>query len=357
MKITKRVWGLAALVLVALVFMLWLADLLHFDKIAPGTVPSQAAPAKGRELVVQEQAFPQELPVLAQVMSRTLTQVSSQVLGRVARLYVEAGSRVRQGDPLVALSAREFQARLRQARAGVSEASAHLNQVSADYGRYQRLLQEGAVSPREFEAMEARYRSAQASLAQAQAQVQEAAALEHYTVIKAPGDGVVAERPAAVGDLAQPGQTLLTLYNPENIQVEGEVNDEYRSRLSPGMQVGLTVPAAAYSGHVAITEIFPISTTTSRTFKVRTERLAVPGLIPGMFARLIIPMGETRGLLIPKAAVRRVGQLTMVQVLENGRPSSRLVQLGRELDDQVEVLAGLKPGERLLIPPPSDRGI
>ena len=106
MKISKRVWGLAALVLGALVFMLWLADLLHFDKIAPGTVPPQAEAGKGREYVVREQTIPQELPVMAQVMSQTLTQISSQVPGRVTKLHVEAGSRVRQGAPLVALSAR-----------------------------------------------------------------------------------------------------------------------------------------------------------------------------------------------------------------------------------------------------------
>jgi RND family efflux transporter MFP subunit len=350
MKISKRLWGLTALVLGALVFMLWLADLLHFDKIAPGTVSPEAAAGKGREYVVREQTFPQELPVLAQVMSKTLTQISSQVPGRVTRLYVEAGSRVRQGAPLVALSAKEFQARLRQARAGVSQAAAHYKQVNADYLRYQRLLKEGAVSPREFEAMEARYRTAQASLAQAQAQVQEAATLEHYTVVRAPRDGVVADRRAAVGDLAQPGQTLLTLYNPQDLQVEGEVNDEYRSHLITGMQVGLTVPALHYSGKVALTEIFPISATSSRTFKVRTARLAIPSLTPGLFARLSIPLGEARGLLIPQAAVRRVGQLTMVEVVQEGRPSSRLVQLGKEVADQVEVLAGLQAGERILIP-------
>ena len=354
MKISKRIWGLAALVLGALLFMLWLADLLHFDKIAPGTMPPQAEVGKGREYVVREKAFPQELPVLAQVMSQTLTQISAQVPGRVTRLYVEAGSQGRQGGPLVSLSAKEFQARLAQTRAGVSQAAAHFNQVSADHQRYQRLLKEGAVSPREFEAMEARYRAAQASLTQAQAQVQEAAALEHYTVVRAPRDGVVAERRAAVGDLAQPGQTLLTLYNPLDIQVEGEVNDEYRSRLAPDLQVGLNVPAVHYTGKVALTEIFPISTTPSRTFKVRTERLAIPSLIPGLFARLSIPLGETRGLLIPQAAVRRVGQLTMVEVVEEGRPSSRLVQLGHEVADQVEVLAGLQPGDRILIPQPKD---
>jgi len=350
MRITKRVWGLSLLVVGTLVFMLWLADILHFGKIAPGTVPLEAKPGKGREYVVQEQEIPQEIPVLAQVMSPSLTQVSAQVPGRVTRLYVAAGSRVQRGDPLVALSAAEFQARVRQARAGAAQAAAHLTQVSADYKRYQRLFKEGAVSPREFEAMETRHRAAQASLAQAQAQVQEAATLEQYTRIVAPRDGVVAERRAAVGDLAQPGQSLVTLYDPQDLQVEGEVNDEYRSRLSPGLEVGLEVPALKYTGKVAVAEIFPISMSQSRTFKVRTARLAVPGLIPGMFARLSLPVGQTRGLLIPRAAVRRTGQLTTVEVMVDDRPSSRLVQLGQEVGDRVEILSGLKPGDTILVP-------
>lgn len=348
MKISKRLWGLILLALGSLVFMLWLADLLHFGKIAPGTVALPPAPQKGRELVVQDQEISQDLTVLAQVVSRSLAQVSSQVPGRVSRVFVEAGSRVQQGSPLVALSAREFQARVSQARAGQAQAAAQLNKVSADYRRYQRLLKEGAVSPQEFEAMEARFKAAQAQLHQSQAQVQEAATLEQYTMVKSPRPGVVAERRAAVGDLAQPGQTLLTLYDPADLQVEGEVNDEYRSHLTPGMVAGLTVPAAGYEGKVALQEIFPISAAASRTFKVRTEKLFAPGLIPGMFARLTISLGKTRGILIPRAAVRQVGQLPMAEVLVEGRPRLQLLQVGRQVGDMVEVLSGLRPGDRII---------
>jgi membrane fusion protein (multidrug efflux system) len=351
MKITKRAWGLTLLALASLLFMLWLADLLHFGKIAPGTVPLKTAREKGRELVVQEQEISQDLPVLAQVISRSLAQVSSQVPGKVSQVYVEAGSKVQQGAPLVALSAKEFQARLSQARAGQSQAAAQLAKVSADYHRYQRLLKEGAVSPQEFEAMEARFKTAQAQLSQAQAQVQGAATMEQYTVVRAPRSGVVAERRVAVGDLAQPGQTLLTLYDPRDIQVEGEVNDEYRSHLKPGMVVGLTVPSAGYEGEVVLKEIFPISAAQSRTFKVRTEKLFVSNLIPGMFARLTIPLGQTRGILIPKTAVRQVGQLPMAEVLVEGHPRLQLLQLGRQVGDQVEVLSGLRPGDRITVSP------
>jgi len=148
----------------------------------------------------------------------------------------------------------------------------------------------------------------------------------------------------------QPGQPVMVLYDPRDLQVEAEINDEYRSRLTPGLEVELAVPALNYQGKAALAELFPISAAASRTFKVRTARVAIPGLLPGMFARLSIPLGKTRGLLIPRAAVQQIGQITTVEVWADGRATSRLVQLGRPVGDKVEVLAGLKPGERIVIP-------
>ncbi|OGP69833.1 MAG: hypothetical protein A2Z73_03765 [Deltaproteobacteria bacterium RBG_13_60_28] len=336
MKFDRRLAALAALAAVALIFMLWLAGLLTWGKIRPGLVAMQKTPAPGRTLVVQEVEIPRELTVTAGVISQTLTQVSSQVSGRVSRILVEAGSRVKKGDPLVALAAPEFQARLGQAQA-------QLTQAAADYHRYQRLLKEEAVSPREFEAMEARYKAARA-------QVQEASAFKNYTLIQAPGNGVIGSRRAAVGDLAQPGQPLVSLYDPRDLQIEGEVNDDYRAAVRPGLPVRLEVPATGWEGESAITEIFPLSAPSSRTFKVRTARVAQPELTPGMFARLHLPLGRTRGILIPQAALRQVGQLPMVEVLTEGRTGLRQVKPGRRIRDQVEILSGLHPGEQILLP-------
>jgi RND family efflux transporter MFP subunit len=198
--------------------------------------------------------------------------------------------------------------------------------------------------------MAARHQSAQAAQAQAQAQLQEAATLKGYTVIRAPAPGVVAERRVAVGDLAQPGQTLVTLYNPAQLQIEGEVNDAYRQAVKVGGLARVQVPAASWQAELPLAEIFPISQAGSRTFKVRTSLVQDGGLVPGMFARLELPLGETRGLLIPQAAVLWVGQLSMVKVAVDGASRLRQVKLGRQLDRRVEVLAGLKPGEQILLP-------
>ena len=349
MAAPKKILGLTALVVVALLFMAWLAGLLHFGKIAPGLVAPKAAAPAGRVLVVSETRIPRELEVLGEVISPNLTQVSAQVPGKVVKIWVEAGAPVQAGTPLITLAAAEYQARVNQARAGAAQAQAHLIQASADYKRYQFLLKEGAASPREFEAMEARFKSAQAALSAAQAQAQEAATLKGYTVIRAPGVAVVATRKVAVGDLALPGQPLLTLYNPDLLQIEGEVNDSYRDRVQVGEKVKVAVPALDWRSELAIAEVFPISQSASRTFKVRTIMIKERSLVPGMFARLSLPLGSAQGLLIPREAVQQVGQLTMVKVMVDGQPQNRQVKLGRQIGEQVEILAGLQVGDKLLL--------
>jgi RND family efflux transporter MFP subunit len=345
----KKILGLSALVVGAILFMAWLAGLLHFGKIAPGLVPLQEAPPQGRVLTLQETEIPRDLEVLGAVISKSLAQVSAQVPGRVVKIWVEAGVRVKAGDPLVTLSAAEYKARVDQAQAAAAQAQAQLTQVTADYQRYQFLYKEGAVSPQEFDAMQARYKSAQASQAQARALIAEAATLKGYTVVKAPEAGVVAERKVAVGDLAQPGQTLVSIYNPDQLQIEGEVNDNYREQVKLGEVAHVSVPAVNFTADLPLGEIFPISAAGSRTFKVRTALLTNPALTPGMFARLALPLGATPGILIPKGAVTTVGQLTMVKVLVDKIAQMRQVKLGRQVGDQVEVLAGLQPGDKILI--------
>jgi multidrug efflux pump subunit AcrA (membrane-fusion protein) len=83
---------------------------------------------------------------------------------------------------------------------------------------------------------------------------------------------------------------------------------------------------------------------------VRTGRLQNPALVPGMFARLMLPLGSSRGILIPQAAVATVGQLTMVNVVTDQAAQLRQVKLGQQTGGQVEVLAGLKAGDRIMAP-------
>jgi len=68
-----------------------------------------------------------------------------------------------------------------------------------------------------------------------------------------------------------------------------------------------------------------------------------------MFGRLLIPLDDESVLVIPRSAVQQVGQLELVEIVEDGRLRRRAVKLGRLFGDEVEVLSGLREGERVVI--------
>jgi HlyD family secretion protein len=98
-------------------------------------------------------------------------------------------------------------------------------------------------------------------------------------------------------------------------------------------------------------EIVPSADSSSRTITARVTIPQTEGLFPGLFGRVLIPVGERQRIAIPETAILRVGQLAMVDVEEAGTLRRRSVQVGRQLGDQVEILSGLVAGEKVSLAP------
>ena len=110
-----------------------------------------------------------------------------------------------------------------------------------------------------------------------------------------------------------------------------------------------------------VSEIVPEAQSSSRAFQVKVTGPCPTGIYSGMFGRILIPMDDEQVLVIPRQAVRKVGQLELVEVVENGKAIRRAIRTGRNLGDvtdqggrmlrdQVEVLSGLRRGNRLCCP-------
>lgn len=99
-----------------------------------------------------------------------------------------------------------------------------------------------------------------------------------------------------------------------------------------------------------VSEIVPEAETTSRTFSVKVTGPCPPGVYSGMFGHVLIPLDDEEVLVIPNAAVRHVGQLALVDVVEDQTVRRRAVQLGRRFGQDVEVLSGLRDGEQVALP-------
>ena len=101
-----------------------------------------------------------------------------------------------------------------------------------------------------------------------------------------------------------------------------------------------------------IVEIATIADPISRTFRVKLDVPASPGLMSGQFARLIVPSGEYTSMFVPTSAVVQRGQMEILFVVENRHARLRLVKTGRRLDDETEVLSGLDSGDSVVVDNP-----
>jgi len=157
---------------------------------------------------------------------------------------------------------------------------------------------------------------------------------------------------ADVGDLAAPGKPLLDLEDPTRLQLEAEVPEAIASKIQRDarlmIRVNQTMPDLA--GTVA--EMSPTADPASRTFRVKLDLAPSPKLMPGQFARLLVPVGETVSLRVPASALVQRGQMEIVFAVKNHRAGLHLVKTGRRVNDEIEILSGLDSGDLVVIDNP-----
>jgi RND family efflux transporter MFP subunit len=273
--------------------------------------------------------------VVGTVRAKLHASIEAKVSGRVETMRVTPGQIVRAGELLAQLDAREIQARLDQALA-------LREQAVRDTERLRGLLAQNAVSRQEFETVESRNRVAAAS-------VTEAETMLGYTKIVAPFDGVVTHKFSDVGDLATPGRPLIELDDPKLLRLEADVPEALINRVQLGSTLRVGAALEGREIAAAVSEIAPVADPASRTFNVTLDLPANAGLRAGQFARVAIPIGETRALRVPALAVVQRGQMELVFVVVNQQANLRLVKTGKRIGDAVELVSGVSAGELIVV--------
>lgn len=275
--------------------------------------------------------------------------VASKLLARVIEVHVRAGQVVARDEVLIRLDDADLQSRLRQAEAARDAARAALARAEADYERAQRLVKQRTISQAEFDQTAAAWKTAIAELERAEQAVREANVVLDYATIRAPISGIVVDKRVEAGDTVVPGQVLLTLYDPSRMQMVVTVRESLAERLKVGQTVRGRLDALQHECEATVSEIVPEAQAASRSFTVKVTGPCPPGVYSGMFGRIFIPLEEEEVLLVPAAAVTKVGQLDMVDVIVEDSVRRRSVQLGRLLGQDYEVLAGLAAGEKVVL--------
>ena len=279
------------------------------------------------------------------------SSIAAKILARVLEVNVTAGQPVLAGDVLVRLNDDDLRSRLQQAEAQHEAAGARLNQARSDYQRASGLIQGNAISRAEYESLATAVRTSEAELERTARVIDETKIFLDYATITAPFDGVVVDKQAQAGDMVTPGQTLLTVYDPNQMQLVANVRESLAMKLKVGQEVTAKLESLDHECLATVREVVPQADVGSRSFQVKVSGPCPPGVYSGMFGRILLPLEDEQIIMIPAAAVRRVGQLTLVDVRSNDDGLIRRnVQIGRRLGDDIEILSGLRPGEQVLLP-------
>jgi len=314
------------------------------------------------------------------VVADRKSAVASQVTGRLIYLGVEEGSRVTAGQIIARLESRDAAAardRARQnvavARFNLEQARAELDNAELDFERKQTLSAKGTIARSAFDAAEARYKTAKASVAAlaaasraAQAALEEAEVLLDYTNIRAPFDAVVLTKNADVGDIVTPlaataeaKAAVVTIADMDSLRIEVDVSESNIAQVRPGQPCEIRLDAFAetrFPGRVHM--ILPTADRSKASITVKVSFLEPdPRILPEMSAKVAFlsrPVGADEQApvrAVPAAAVATRGGREVVFLIQGDQVHEAAVQLGRRLAEMVELREGPSAGSLIAAAP------
>jgi membrane fusion protein, multidrug efflux system len=321
------------------------------DRAGPARVDLRWVPVR-RGAAVDAASFDGTVQAVRQ------TALAAQVSGAVIALEAKVGDTVKAGQVLARLDARAAEQTAAAGDAQLQSARAAQEAADREFERQKQLFAQNYISRAALERAEALHKSAQAEVAAQRAGAAAARATSGFYVLKAPYAGVVADVAVVLGDMAMPGRPLMTVYDPTALRVSVNLPQSAAAGLERGAVVRLDLsgpPAARRTVLATGFRVLPTADPATHTLEVRFDLPAeTRDARPGQFVRVWLPtsgVGEGR-LYIPAAAVVRRAEVSGVYVMaRDGMPMLRQVRIGRTVDADVEVLAGLSADERVALDP------
>jgi membrane fusion protein (multidrug efflux system) len=302
---------------------------------------AQAQPQPERPGVVVGEAaikpFPLSAEALGNARANESLEVRPEITAAIVGISFEEGEFVEQGSVLVRLQSSEPLADLAAARAALVDSE-------SQYRRASELFKTRVVSESQLEQLEAQRDADHAAVNAAQARLDQ-------TVIRAPFAGQLGLRRVSLGTIVSPSTVITTLDDTSRIKLDFDVPEVFLSRLEPGLTV--TAHSAAWPDTRFFGEVTTIDTRVDPVSRTITVRALLPNedghLRPGMFLTVTLLKEDVMALLVPEQALVPERSKQYVFLVEtDGTVQRREVETGRRRPGEVEILEGLRPGDRVI---------
>ena len=289
--------------------------------------------------------------------------IAARASGYLKRWTHDIGSRVAKGALLAEIEAPEIDQQLSQAIAAREQTASSLGLAKSTRERWEALKKRDAVSQQELDEKRSGEVQATANLAAADANVERLRQLEGFKRVVAPFAGVITRRSVDVGDLIEAGggagRVLFTLTQTDPLRVYIYVPQAYSQLVKPGQEVSITqaeLRGQVFRGTVARTAGSIDAAT--RTMQVEIQLPNRDGLLlPGAYVQAALPLAASKALVIPANTLMIRGEGTLVAVVgADGRIKLKLIKVGRNYGQTVEVIDGVSATDQLVLNPSDSLG-
>jgi len=313
-----------------------------------------AAPVK--VFKVKKQKISEKLFYTGVIEAWKKINITPDVGGKIAKIHVQEGDRVEEGQLLAELDTRAIRLQLEAAKAGLAVAEANYKDAQRNMERMERLKQEKAVSDQQYEKVRLGYEAAEAQLEQARSTLNLAQHSLDVSLMKAPFSGVVASKNAEVGDVINPmmgafspTSGVLTLMDFSRIKIEVDVSQQDFVRIKKGQAAQLRVtaiPDKIFEGHVSLVNLTADALTKKFKVEITVENSDLI-LKPNTFGEITLEVStHENALVIPQKAIL---ENRYVFLASGNNAEKREVTLGLQNSDWVEVTSGLNEGDLVVV--------
>lgn len=315
------------------------------------------------------------------VVAQRKAAVSSKATGRLEWLGVEEGSKVKKNEVIARLEDRDVTAardqaaaNLENARSSLVQSRAELDDATLNYNRSKDLIAKGFIAQMDYDTAEARYKRAKAAVSGAESAINSAqAALKaaevavEYTLIRAPFDAVVLTKDADVGDIVTPfgasvnsKAAVVTIADMSSLKVEADVSESNLAKVRVGQPCEVQLDALPNQRFRSVVHmIVPTADRAKASVMVKVRFLDNDSrILPEMSAKVaFLEHAVTREEEQPKTALNPGSIVTrngnqLVFLIVGGRVKETPVKTGARIGDMIEVLDGVKTGDKVVLNPP-----
>jgi RND family efflux transporter MFP subunit len=316
-----------------------------------------AGPPQGMPVQVQavkNVTIPDATEYLSVLKSRHSANINPQVEGQVVRIFVKSGDRVSAGQALLEIDPLKQQATVSSQEASRAAQEANVALAKISFERSKKLYEAGVISKADFDSAQSNYDAAVAQLKSLAEQVNTQKAQLGYYRVGAPMDGIVGDIPVRMGDRVQVTTLLTTIDEPGALEAYIYVPVVRSHSLRLGLPVKLRDASGALLADTSIRFVSPQVDPDTQTVLAKA---AVPNsqnrLLVSQQVRALVTWGERQGATIPFLSLNRInGQFFAFVAVNEGKGTvarQKLLKIGANVGNDVEVLEGIKAGDHLIV--------